>query len=694
MPQRSLAMFVASHRFLRSVLRLATTLALSGVVLSAHALVISPAEQKANLIPHAQILIDATGQLTLEQIEAEPQRHIFEPVPSDAGELSLGFTNATYWIRLDLSREPSAPARWILEVPFVAIDRIQWFPPNGQVAASGTMADVGTKQIFSRMHSFYVDLSTEPQAFYLRVQSSYPLTVPLELMRTDVFDKQQLIDTMVQSVYYGGLMALFLYNLVIFFTNRDRRYLLYCLFAISVCIGMFAGNGYGRLFLWHDWASFDRVAQGFFFSLAAAFGLAFTNAFLQLRERMRWAYWVLTALMWAELFIGAGLFASVMVALPVSDLYFLNFAVSSLGILVCIAVAVSLSVRGVREARYFVLSWGFLAVGSVVATLRAFDLLQSNLFTLYAMQIGSGFEALLFSFALADRLRSERMGRELAQKRLLESEQAAVQALRLSEERLEQAVDIRTQELRALLVKEQQGREQYVRFGAMIAHEFRNPLNVIEAQNTLIEIDPEAGVDKTRKRIGVIRSAVTRLATLFDQWLQSDRLSQAFATITPLPIDAIGLIDDVIGSSRHYQPDHQIKSESTVSALVVRADYALLRMAILNLVDNACKYSPKGSTVCIGLEVLDDWVGVYVKDEGPGIALDKQREIFEPYVQLPGGHRLVGVGLGLSFVNRIAELHEGRVQVDSLPGQGATFTIWIKRDIDTSTTDAMHLTAQ
>lgn len=681
-PERFFAMSVEIERWRRFFVQLTAVLGLAGFTLPAQALTISPDVERINLAPHAQVLFDPTGQLTLEQIKANPARYVFEPLPPDSSQLSFGFTDASYWIRLNLSRQEQAPVRWILEIPFVAIDEVQWFAPSGQQASSGTMADMAEKQIFTRMHAFYVDLSTEPEQFYLRVQSSYPLTVPLELMRTDSFGRQQLLDTIVQFLYYGGLLALFLYNFVIFLTNRDRRYLLYCLFAVCVGMGMFAGNGYGRLFLWPDWTSFDRVSQGLFFGLAAIFGLLFTAEFLRLRERMPPVYWILMAFALTKLVVAVGFFASVFTPSPVALLYFLNFSVSTLGIVVCVSAAIYLVAKGVREASYFVLSWGFLAFGAIAATLRAFDLLPSNILTLYAMQIGSGLEALFFSFALADRLRGERMQREQAQALLLDSQQETVRALRVSEERLEQAVDLRTQELRALLLKEQQVRDQYIRFGAMIAHEFRNPLNVIEAQNTLIELDPESGMDKTRKRVGAIRSAVTRLSTLFDQWLQSDRLSQAFAKITPLPIDTIGLIDDVVNSSSPYHPDHKIFSFSTQSALVVRADYGLFRMAALNLVDNACKYSPKGSTVCVGVEWRDDWVGIYVKDEGPGISPDDQTAIFEPYVQLPSAERVIGVGLGLSFVRRIAELHEGRVEVQSRLGHGATFIIWIKRYSD------------
>ncbi len=656
---------------------------LFGVVSHARAFTLTATDSKVNLTPYAQVLVDKGGELTLEQIQANPAKFRFKPLAPDTDALTFGFTEAAYWVRLELSRQADAPERWILEIPYVGIDDVQWYGANGTRAASGTMRDANERQIFTRVHAFYVDVMPEPQTYYLRLRSSYSLTAPLEIMRTDVYGREQLTDTMVQFLYYGGLLSLLLYNFMIFLTNRDWRYSIYCLFIVCTWMGMFAGNGYGRLFLWSDWPYFDRTSQTLFFSLSGLFALLFTAQFLQLRKRAGLAYKAILIAIAAFASIAAALVLSLLIDFSVNVLMMLLFVASSIGTLVCLGISIYLTVwQKVREARYFVLSWGFLFTGAIVASLRAFDVLPSNVLTLYAMQISSGLEALFFSFALADRLRSERQARELAQQQLLKAQRETVNALKVSEERLENAVDIRTQELRAILVKEQRARDQYVRFGAMIAHEFRNPLNVIEAQNSLFELDPTVDSAKVGKRVGVVRSAVTRLANLFDQWLQSDRLSQAFAKITPLPIDAVGLIEDVVTSSRTYQPDHKILSFSAESPLVVRADYSLLRMAMLNLVDNACKYSAKGTTVCVGVELRDDWVGLFVKDEGIGIALDKQKEIFEPYIQLPNSERLVGVGLGLSFVKRIADLHEGRVEVHSRPNQGATFTLWIKRYVD------------
>lgn len=648
----------------------------------AHAFVLNEDDSKVNLAPYAEIFVDPTGRLTLADIQAQPKTHVFAKANDKVKELSFGFTDSAYWIRIQLSRQPEATSRWILNIPYVAIDDVQWYAPTGQTAVSGTSRGLLERQIMTRSHAFYVDVSTEENAYYLRVKSSYSLLLPLELMRTDLFGRDQLIDTMVQSLYYGGLLSLFLYNLVIFFTSRDRRYLLYCVFAAAVGLAMYAGNGYGRLFLWPDHPTFDRISMGFFIGFASGFAFLFSCAFLQLKERAKGIYWTLVGAAALSVAVSLGLLLSVMMPMTLGWLYMLQFVTSSLGMLICVGVAIYLAKNGVREANYFIVSWGFLCVGAITGSLRAFEMLPNNVFTLYAVQISSGFEALFFSFALADRLRFERQARELAQRQVLDAQQETVQALQVSEERLVKAVDMRTQELRASVIKEQQLREQYVRFGAMIAHEFRNPLNVIETQNALLEHDSESGTNKTLKRVNVIRSAVTRLSSMFDQWLQSDRLNQEFAKITPLPIDVRGLLEDSANASRSYHSEHLITSVIPERPIVIRADYGLLRIAMLNLIDNACKHSSKAGMIRIGANLEQGWVGLYVSDQGSGIPEEMQKNIFEPYVRLALDQRRAGVGLGLSFVKRIVELHEGRLSLESAVGAGSTFTIWIKIEIE------------
>jgi len=641
-------------------------------------------DSSVNLAEIVEIYVDQTGQATFDEVANPANRDRFSRPTAQQSDLNFGFSNAAYWLKFTLSRAKNAPETWVLEVPFLGLDSITLYEEGFPPQFSGGLQAVEDRPIFTRFYTFPLRVTEQPEIYYLRVQSSYTVTVPLQLYRVDTFSKTRLTDTMVPSLYFGGLLSLFFYNLVLFFLIRDWRYFLYCCFTLSIGLAIFSGNGFSRLYLWPDNPEFDRISQAFFFALTALFSLLFTNAFLKTQIRAPKVHWLCVALNISNFLIATALLSSLVLPLPLPTLFALQFVFGSTTAVVALLISLMLALSGYRLAIYFTLSWGVLSLGAVVAGLRGFELLPSNTFTMYAIQIGSGFEALLFSFALAHRIRTERNRREDSQRETLLARELLVESLRKSEERLEKLVAERTEKLQRLLLSEQKVREQYVRFGAMIAHEFRNPLSIIETQNTLIELQPNAAEGKTLTRVGVIRSAVSRLAVLFDQWLASDRLNQAITQVTPLPIDLTKLLEDLFFKSRAYHADHELSLSLNVSSLVVSADYHLLQIAVLNLIDNACKYSPKGSEVVIGIVTSERSVGLFVADRGCGIPQNKQQEAFEAYVRLSTDAQIRGAGLGLAFVKQIAELHMGSVSLESEVDSGSRFTIWLPLPIPLS----------
>jgi signal transduction histidine kinase len=283
---------------------------------------------------------------------------------------------------------------------------------------------------------------------------------------------------------------------------------------------------------------------------------------------------------------------------------------------------------------------------------------------------------LLFSFALAHHFQTEQEQKTEIQRDLLKSKEEALIASRLSEERLEVAVNTRTEKLQHLLLSEQHIREQYVRFGAMIAHEFRNPLNIIGAQTTLLELDLSTSSEKVFARTSVIHGAVTRLTRLFDQWLESDRLSHANNQIDVQAIEVSPWLTNLIDLYREYYSSHQIVIDRLLHPVKILGDDHLLQIAILNLIENACKYSPINTTIEIGLKLDDYAVGIYVKDNGCGIPLQMQEKILEPYIRMESNKDSQGVGLGLAFVKRIMEAHDGRIEIQSQENIGSDITLW------------------
>lgn len=430
--------------------------------------------------------------------------------------------------------------------------------------------------------------------------------------------------------------------------------------------------------MWPNSIQWDPIAQNTLFGFAGVFAMIFTSLFLNAREYQPKFRMILNSLA-AIYFVLAICFILTLFVDGVSrglifELFFVTTLVSSLACLYGSLIAIN---KGQASAYYFAVAWGALATGAFIASLRAFQLVPSNGFTLYALQIGSGIEMLLFSFALAYRIQAERAMREMAQSEALMAKQSALDVMKQSEDRLERAVEERTEKLQQLLISEHEIHEQYVRFGAMIAHEFRNPLNIIEGQTSMMELEAESGIDNTEKRTAAIRSATHRLANLFDQWLQSDRINQPSSNLEIAPINLVEMLGGLVKTSRLFHPEHRFIYSPSQHHIVIQCDAHLLQIAILNLIDNASKYSPHDSIISIDLIFEQSKVGISVTDQGSGIQKADLERIFEVYYRAATEDKVKGTGLGLAFVKKISELHGGNTEVNSQLNVGSTFIIWL-----------------
>jgi signal transduction histidine kinase len=311
-----------------------------------------------------------------------------------------------------------------------------------------------------------------------------------------------------------------------------------------------------------------------------------------------------------------------------------------------------------------------------------FGLLPTNILTAYAVQLSSAAEMLLLSFALAERIRLERNACEAAQAEALSARQSLVETLRESEARLEKTVAERTAELNRSLQNERSLLDRYVRFGALISHEFRNPLAIIKSQLTMIEKERQHSLNHTERRLGAISAATGRLGALFEEWLQSDRMRQPIQKLNPVTIPLASWLTSVIDDCRDCYINYPFELRIEDGLPNISADEAMLKIAVHNLVDNAAKYAPPGTQ--IGIEALerDGMVGIAVIDSGPGIAPKHRDAIFAEYFRVVPESEVVGLGLGLAFVKKIADLHRGWIELKSEMGIGTGFYLWLPGKTD------------
>lgn len=624
-----------------------------------------------------ETLEDSGGTLDLKDILLPAtQAKFVRRTGNYQGALNFGFTKATYWIKLTLKRTPDATNDWILEIPYLNLNALTLYAPGLSPVEVGTDFSSNNKPLFYPLYALPIQLTTEPQTFYLKVKSEYAITVPIMLWTRTAFSREYSNNLLTQALYFGGLLSLALYNFLLYLSLKDRCYIYYTLFALTMGMGAFAGNGYARLYLWPEAATWDTVSQATIYSLAGTLSLWFSRTFLRTRDSFPRINRSLNGLALAYLLTSSMFVWSIESGFSPSLLFQIFLAITLPAGIITFLAGILVYRTGNKSALYFLFAYSALWAGALVGALRAFDMVPSNGVTLYALQIGSSLEMLLLSFTLAYRIHSERDQRIAAQDAVIEARNDLLKLAKENESQLEKKVIERTEKLQEIALNEQQIRQQYTRFGAMIAHEFRNPLGIIETQSTLMKRENQLGIDKVVDRVETIKSASHRLSSLFDQWLKSDQLQQPISQVHAVPIELQALMTPVIQGARGYHRDRKIEVES-VPKVTLNGDQGLLEIALMNLIDNACKYSPADTPVSIGFRFSENRVGITITDHGPGMPPEQCEAIFKAYVRFSNSTNKPGFGLGLAFVAHIVERHHGRVEVISQPGEGSQFCLWI-----------------
>lgn len=639
-----------------------------------YATVLPAQDGRANLAPVIEILEDPDRSLTIEDVRSPNRAGSFKPW-RQSQDVSIGFSESAWWFRVPLSKEADASPNWLLEVPYTYNRRLDFYAPEKPAVLTGGDRPIESRPIFHPHYIFPIQPTSNPEYFYFRVESSYSISLPLTAWQPVSFYKASMKGFFVQAMYYGGILALLLYNLALSISLNDRRFLLYVGFAFFMCLGVFSGNGLGRLALWPDWNRFDEIAGTFFLTVSTMLSVLFSLQFLQTRRHSP-----RTAKALHGLLILFGLSAVMQLAgiwlpdLISAAFQFVTFAALALFVALVIASiqAVKANIPGIS---LFIAAWSTFWVGGLIAALRIVDLIPTNAFTSNAIQISSALEMTLFAFALAEMVKIERRERLAAQNDSLQAKQALLDNLRAQESLLEKTIEERTRELNIALRKEKEVLSQYVRFGSLISHEFRNPLGVINSQATLLRKEQSLN-EKGVERVSTIKTAVRRLVKLFDKWLEGDRLETLMQRdMTVVKLTAIPWVKQLLKKNGNLFDDHDIVLAPMDTDISIHADPDMLEIAILNLLENACKYSSPGSRIIISAVSDQQFSGISVTDEGIGISESHQAEIFDDYVRIENPSQ-PGLGLGLAFVKRIMQAHAGHVSVTSAPGLGSSFTLF------------------
>lgn len=234
-------------------------------------------------------------------------------------------------------------------------------------------------------------------------------------------------------------------------------------------------------------------------------------------------------------------------------------------------------------------------------------------------------------------------------------------------------------QLEAELRQAIQARDQFL---SIASHELRTPLTILKAQVELSLRRLERGVATTdlAQSLVVVRRQADRLNRLVGDLLDVSRLARGQFVIAAEPVELGPLVAGVVAGQRALDPDRVIEVVFAGQGLVVRGDADRLEEVLVNLLENARKYSPAGGPISVTVGGDANVVNVAVRDLGIGIPPADHERIFEPFHRAqnmpPGGS---GLGLGLYIAREFVRAHGGTLSVESTPGEGTTFCVTLPR---------------
>jgi signal transduction histidine kinase/CheY-like chemotaxis protein len=608
------------------------------------------------LMPHARIVEDPTGSLTVEALLAPPPA----AATVNGAIASFGFTDAAYWFLTDLDNPGTEPLHRYLVIDPTWLDDVRGVlvRPDGttQTFTGGDMLPFAQRAVPHRKPNFALELPPGRSRLLVRTQTRDPFLVGLTLMERSALFATSGDDAGYYGILYGAIGSLLLFNLFLFFSVREQVYGSYVLYLLGFLLAHAGYSGHLYGWLWPESPAWGNWAHSVFIYLFLLAGLLFAIHFLELRTKLpgiyRWARWVAFAMFLS--FLATGLIGGYALHVSTSILWVLVYSP-----FVLLLGALSLRAQN-RAARYFIPGTiaGFL--GSLVTALTVSAVIPFTLTGYRAVDYGMLIDAILLSLALADRLRLARADADRAKAELIEAERSHTREL-------EETVRQRTQELsEANAIKD--------KFFTIVAHDLRGPISGLA---TLFDKRVTTQADLTEDRLDLVRTSIGHVRDFLEELLAWARSQRGEIDCQP---EAIGVYALLLETQALLSAQAYGKGILLDLAVAERhwvfADPKMTRGILRNLVQNALKFTESGGAVRAGVALEGDRCRITISDTGIGMSEQVLNQLFRldvKTVSTPGTRREAGTGLGLILCKEFVERNGGAIGVSSAPGRGSSF---------------------
>jgi len=404
------------------------------------------------LAPHVSYFVTQNQGLEIQEVLNHSGK--IQWIKNTKKDLNLGFGDGVYWQKAELSTTKQSSHDWALEFPYAQLDQVEaYLVKDGEILQYYLAGDKLPFKQRSIQHPHIVFAlhleENQNYTLYARIESSGAIQAAMTLWQWDKFNQQTLSHFLLQGLFFGFVMIMALYNLVVWTSERKSIYLNYVMYIITFAIFQSSLSGIGFQFLWPDypWVNSYVTALSLYIAFAA-FNYFIINFFEMYKTAPKLEKFIV------YVFYIYMLMALLSIFLP----YYLSIVTAStfaaFNILMIIAISVYMIKIKHPGAKNFTLAWSVFLMGAVMLTLNKFGLIPVSNFTEYTLQFGAGFEIMYLSFALAERMnlaKKEKLALAIeVNKEREKTFNAELENLRLEKEtnqRLEKVVKDRTKEL-------------------------------------------------------------------------------------------------------------------------------------------------------------------------------------------------------------------------------------------------------
>jgi len=620
-----------------------------------------------SLAGYFDVFEDTSQNLTLADIQRSEIAARFKMNAPDGDALNLGYSHSAFWLRLNLSNNSNQPLERMLEISYAMLSVVEFHHPladgSYQSITTGNIMPFAARPYKNRNFVFPVTLPARSnQIFYLRIKAIDSILLPVRLWEPQAFHDYERNDYNIQSLYFGMVIAMVMFNLLLYIALRDNIYLLYISFAIFAALTLAAQNGLAHEFLWPEATQWSNISNfiGFAFSLATL--ISFMRHMLET--------WNIFPKIDSVLKIFVGLHLLMATAILIAPETFTQSAVllNLVSAPLILGTAILFTFKRQRSAYFFVIAFTMLILGGVMTIFRAFGFMPSNIFTINSLQFGSALEMVLLAFALADRFNVIRKEKARIQQDALDAQYCLIETLQDSERELAQSKEAAESASRAKSA-----------FLANMSHEIRTPMNGIIGMANIMRHN---GVTPQQKeQLNKIDTAAEHLLHIINDILDISKIEAGKLMIEETPVNINSLLTNISSmlSERAKENGIQLQVQLSTSSSIFYGDPLRLQQALLNYASNAIKFTEKGSVTLRIIECENSpesaLLRFEVEDTGIGIPAEIVPQLFNAFEQADKSttRKYGGTGLGLAITRRLAQLMGGNAGVESQPGIGSTF---------------------